>query len=71
MESVLSFADVLEAAEQLSLEEQESLLELLQRRLVERRRTVLAREIEEARREFREGRTRTMTPAEIIVEALA
>jgi hypothetical protein len=40
VESVLSFADVLEAAEQLSLEEQESLLELLQRRLIERRRAV-------------------------------
>lgn len=71
METVLSFGDVLEAAEQLSLEEQESLLELLQRRLIERRRAVLAKEIEAARQEFREGKTRAMTPAEIIAEALA
>lgn len=71
MESVLSFADVLEAAEQLSLEEQESLLDLLQRRLIERRRSVLAKEIEAARREFHDGKTRVMSPAEIIAEALA
>jgi len=55
----------------LSLEEQESLLELLQRRLIERRRIVLARKIEEARREFREGKSRVMTPSEIIAEAMA
>ncbi len=71
MESITSFAGVAEAAEQLSLEEQESLLELLQRRLIERRRAVLAKEIEEARREFREGNSRAMTPSEIIAEAMA
>ncbi len=70
MESILSFSDIVEAAEQLSLEEQESLLDLLQRRLIERRRGVLAREIEEARREFSEGKSRVMTPSEIIAETI-
>lgn len=66
-----TFAEIIKAAEQFSLEEQESLLELLQRRLIERRRAVLAKEIEAARREFREGKTRALTPAEIIADALA
>lgn len=66
-----SYAGVVHLIELLSLDEQESLLELLQRRLIERRRAVLAREIEEARREFREGKSRVMTPSEIIAEAMA
>jgi len=63
------FADVLEAADDLSLDEQETLLEILHRRIVERRREGLAREIREARAEFEAGDCRPMTAAELIAEA--
>ncbi len=65
MNNMPAFAEVIEVAEQLSFEEQEFLMELL------RRRAVLAKEIEAARKKFREGKTRALMPAEIIAEALA
>ena len=43
MEKVASFAEVLEAADELSLDDQESLAEILHRRVIERRRGELAR----------------------------
>lgn len=51
MEKVATFAKVLEAADELSLDDQESLAEILHRRVVERRREELAREALEARQE--------------------
>ena len=49
METTLSFGDILEAADRLPVEDQESLLDILQRRLVEHRRGQVARDIEEGR----------------------
>jgi hypothetical protein len=51
----MRFAEVLDAADQLSLEEQETLVDVLNRRLVEHRRDQLAEEIQQARREFAAG----------------
>ena len=65
MNNMPTFAEVIEAAEQLSIEEQEFLMGLL------RRRAVLAKEIEAARQKFREVKTQALTLAEIIIEALA
>lgn len=48
MESVLPFGEVLEAADKLSLEEQETLIEIIHRRVIERRREELAKEIQDA-----------------------
>jgi hypothetical protein len=42
MESVLPFGEVLEAVDKLSLEEQETLIEIIRRRIIERRRTEIA-----------------------------
>ena len=55
MEQLIPFGEVLEAIDQLSLDEQETLLDIVQRRLAERGRKRLAAEIQEARQEFASG----------------
>jgi len=68
MEQTKPFADALEAIEKLSLEEQETLIDIIHRRTVERGRKALAAEIQEARREFAEGRCRPASPEELMKE---
>ncbi len=65
------FDEVLEAVAQLSLEDQESLLEIMRRRLHAQRRAALVKEVEEARHEFVAGQCQERTPEEIIREALS
>ena len=55
----LPFAEVLEAADHLSFEEQEALVEIMQRRVAERGRKRIAADIREARQEFAQGRCKT------------
>jgi hypothetical protein len=62
------FSEVLEAASDLSTDEQESLLDILHRRLIERKRLKLAHEIEEARAEFAAGQLRPASVDEIMNE---
>ena len=71
MENVLAFGEVLEAADELSLEEQETLIEVIRRRVIERRREELAREIQDAQKEFQAGYCRPMTPDELMMEILS
>jgi len=66
----LSFSAVLDAASQLSADEQEELVSTLRRRMVAAARQRLRLEVEEARREFAEGRCYPAAPAEIIREIL-
>jgi hypothetical protein len=70
MAQVLPFADVLEAADHLSQDEQEELIAILHRRLVHAARQRLAAEIQEARQEFAEGRCLPATPDELMREIL-
>ena len=65
------FAQVLDSADGLAIEEQESLVEVLQHRLAERRRDELVEAVRSARREFRQGRCRAATPVQIIKRILA
>ena len=71
MESVMTFGEVLEAADQLSLDEQETLADLLHRRTIERRRQQLALEMAEARQEYEAGDCQPVTPDELMAEILA
>ena len=48
MDNVMTFGEILEAADGLPVDDQESLLEILQRRVVERRREGIARDVAEA-----------------------
>jgi hypothetical protein len=70
MSRVLPFAEVVEAADHLSLDEQEELIAILHRRLAQAARQRLAAEIREARQEFAEGRCSPTTPDELVREIL-
>ena len=63
-----SFSEILDAAGNLSIDEQETLLEILQHRVAERNRAQLVRDVEAARAEFAEGRAKTATVREIMDE---
>jgi hypothetical protein len=65
------FADVLEAVEELPIDEKEMLLDILQNRLIENRRKEIKAEIEESRREFNEGLCKPKTADEIMQEVLS
>ena len=65
-----TFADVLEAADMLPLDDQEALARVLQKRVIERRRQQLAREAHEAEEEYRAGECRPASPDELMSEIL-
>lgn len=67
----MSFAEVLEAADLLPTDEQETLVDILRRRLIDRRREEIAQDIHEANEEFAAGRCRTVTPDELLDEILS
>jgi hypothetical protein len=71
MEQLMPFGEVLEAIDQLSLDEQETLLDIVQRRIAERGRKLLAAEIQEARQEFAAGRRQPTTADELMKEILS
>ena len=71
MDKAALFGEVLEAAEGLPLEDQESLAEILHRRVLERRREELVWEVREARQEYEEGGCHPVTPADLLLEILA
>ena len=70
MEKLASFADVLEAADELPLDDQENLAEILHRRVIERRREELAREALRARQEYEQGGCRPVTAGDLVSEIL-
>ncbi len=71
MERSIPFAEVLEAVDQLSSEDQQVLVEIVRRRASERNRKRLIAEVQEAQREFTEGRCQPMSPADLIDEILS
>ena len=71
MQAMVSFGEVLEAVDKLSLDEQETLIDILRRRIIEQRRAELLQEIREARQEFQAGDCQPATPAEIVAEILS
>ena len=70
MKESKNFGEILEAADKLSLEEQEALIEVLSHRAADRKRDLLIRDIRKARREFQQGRVKPATPDEIMSEIL-
>ena len=70
MEKQTNFADVLEAADGLSIDEQETLVEILSRRVIQLRRSESAKDIAAARKEFQSGGCRAADPDELIGEIL-
>ena len=68
MSKALRFGEALEGIEALSLEDQETLKEILHRRIVERRREELVRDVQQAQQEFQAGECRPVTPEELMNE---
>ncbi|HEV2178603.1 MAG TPA: hypothetical protein VGW33_15560 [Terriglobia bacterium] len=66
-----SFHVVVEAADRLSPEEQETLIEVLNHRLADRRRAELVTDTQEAQHEFESGALRPVTADEIMKEILS
>ena len=66
-----SYGEVLDSIEALPEEEQESLVDLVRKRLAERRRATLVKSVGEARKEFKSGKLRPATPSEIMRKVLA
>ena len=64
-----TFADVLDAAEQLDADSQAELVAVLNRRLAERGRERVAATVAQARREFAAGQCQTMSAKEMVHEA--
>jgi len=65
------FHVVVDAADRLTLEEQETLVADLNRRLADRRRAEPAADIRQAQREFERGVLQPTTPDEIMKEILS
>lgn len=63
-----TFAEILEAADKLVPEDQENLIQILQKRLRDRRRNSLVKDVQEAQKEFAEGKCRPVTPAQLMEE---
>lgn len=71
MDHALKFGEILEAADKLPVDDQETLLEILQRRVAELRREGIARDIEEAHEALKAGKCRPATPDEIFDEIVS
>jgi Spy/CpxP family protein refolding chaperone len=75
----VTFADLIEAAEQLPIEEQEDLIHILKNRLRdsakptvhERKRAELIKDVAEAQQEFAQGKCKPLTPEQIMEEILS
>lgn len=68
MQQTMSFAEVLETIEKLSLDEQEILVGILHRRIAERGRRSLTIDVQDARQEFAEGRCKAAKVEELMKE---
>ncbi len=61
----MTFAEVIEAIDRLSPDEQEALLDIVRRRMSEARRSLLIGAVGEARRDYSTGEFRVVTPSEL------
>ena len=66
-----TFSDVLETIEEFSIDEKETLIDILQRRLQEAKRQKLFESVEEAQREYERGETKTASVDEIMKEIMS
>lgn len=68
MTQATSFNQVLESIESLSIEDQEALVDLVKRRLIERKRATIAENIAEAKEAYRAGQVFRGTVDDVIAE---
>ena len=65
-----SYGQVLDSIEALPEEQQESLVDIVRKRISERRRAALGKSVGAARKEFKSGKLRPATSAEIMRKVL-
>ncbi len=68
MTPATTFSDVLDGADRLTTEEQETLVDILQHRLAEQRRNQIAADVQAARTEFQQGQCQSVTAGELMAE---
>ena len=71
MPETTPFAEVLDAAGKLTLPEQEELVDILHRRMIEQRRAELVEDVQDAEREFEAGGCRPASPSELMKDILS
>jgi len=71
MSQVQGFNDLVDAVVRLSPEDQEALVDIVRRRLVEQRRRDIAVDIEASRKEFAAGHCPPTTPDQLMNEILS
>jgi len=71
MKTSLPFGEILDAADALSIEDQEALIAVLRRRIIESRRQEILKDIHEAEQEFDRGQCRPATAAELMKEIIS
>jgi hypothetical protein len=65
------FSQVLDNIDQLSVEEQETLLQVVRNRLIDRRRKEIIQETQEAENDFKQGKASPATPEALMKEILS
>ena len=70
MSQTATFQSVLEVADQLTLDEQETLVEVLRHRTTEQRRQQIVDDVREGEEEFRRGECKPTTVADLMAELL-
>lgn len=71
MDTTIRFGEVLEAVETLSADEQETLIEIVERRLAERSRQRIIADVLEARAQFARGECKPVSVDSLIAGILA
>ncbi|WP_293141946.1 hypothetical protein [Okeania sp. SIO3I5] len=66
--TITTFAEILEAADKLPPEAQENLINILQNRLRDRHRAEKIRDVQEAQKEFAQGKCQPVTPEQLMEE---
>jgi hypothetical protein len=64
------FHEALEIVESLTIDQQEQLIDIVRRRLIEQRRNEIAEQIKQAREEYARGECKTGTVADLMKEIL-
>lgn len=66
-----TFAEILERADELPLEDQENLIRILHNRLRDKQRAERVRDVQEAQQEFASGKCQPVTPEQLMEEILS
>ena len=69
--TITTFAEILEAANKLPLEDKENLIDILQNRIKQGGRAVKIRDVQEAQKVFAEGKCQPVTPEQLMEKILS